>query len=58
MSYLLFYLPLCLVVLTVMEVCRESKPAMVARRVAKNFLLLSGLFLVGSAAVLLLQRFL
>ena len=58
LTYLLFYIPLCVVVLTVLEMCRESRPKQIAARVTKNFLLLTGLFVGGSLVVLLLQIFL
>ena len=58
LSYLIWYIPLCITALTVMEMCREDSPQAIARKVGRNFLMLSGLFLGGSALVLVLQRML
>ena len=55
LSYLAFYVPLCLVVLTVLEMCRDSRPSRVLKRVGRNFLMLTGLFIGGSALIFLLQ---
>lgn len=55
MNYLLFYFPLMLVTLTVLEVCRESEPKKVLKRVARNFSLISAFFFAGAVIVALLQ---
>lgn len=56
MSYLLFYFPLMLVALTVLEVCGESEPKKIARRVARNFFLITACFFAGSVVVGLIQN--
>ena len=55
LSYLLFYIPLCLIVLVVLEMCRDSRPRQILKRAARNFLMLTGLFIGGSGIVFLLQ---
>lgn len=55
LSYLLFYIPLCLIVLVVLEMCRDSRPRQILKRAGRNFLMLTGLFIGGSAIVFLLQ---
>jgi hypothetical protein len=52
---LLFYVPLCLVMLTVMEMCRDSRPGPILRRVGRNFLTLTGILVAGSAVFYVLR---
>ena len=56
MSYLLFYFPLMFTALTVLEVCRESEPKKILKRVAKNFTLMTAIFFAGGVVVALFQN--
>lgn len=58
MSYLWLYLPLCLVILVVLEACRTDDPLRILKRSAGNFGVLTGVLLAGSAIVYVINRFL
>lgn len=58
MSYLIWYPPLCFAVFVVLEMCKEDAPKAILKRAAKNFALLTGVFVLGSAIFFLLNRWL
>jgi len=58
MSYYLLYIPLCLVILIVLESCKYTKPKTILRRVAANFLVLTGVLVLGSAILFAVQKWL
>lgn len=58
MSYLLLYIPICLVILVVMEACRQDDPMRIAKRALINFAILTGVLVAGSAIVHVIQRWL
>jgi hypothetical protein len=51
MSYLLFYIPLCLAVLIVLEMCKEQPVRAIWKRTLKNFVLLTACLAAGSGVV-------
>lgn len=58
LSYLFLYIPICLVILVVLEACRTDEPSKVARRVLANFSVLTIVLVVGSALVYIINRYL
>lgn len=55
LSYLLFYFPLCFVVMLVLELCGEGTATQAARRALRNFVTLTGVFAVAGTVIFLLQ---
>jgi len=56
-SYLLLYLPICLVVMLVLEACRSDDYRRVARRALRNFGTLTLVLGLGGAAVWFINKF-
>ena len=57
-SYLFLYVPICLVILVVLEACRTDEPGRVVRRALANFSVLTIVLVVGSALVSIINRYL
>jgi len=57
-SYLLLYVPICLVVMVVLEACRTDDPRRILRRSLSNFGTLTVVLLAGGLLVWLANRFL
>lgn len=57
-SYLLLYVPICLVVMLVLEACRSDDPGRVARRALSNFGTLTLVLGLGGALVWMVNRYL
>lgn len=58
MSYLFLYIPIVLVILVVLETCRSDDPWKILKRSLSNFGILTGVLVVGSALIYLVNRFL
>ena len=58
MSYLLLYIPICLIILLVMETCRQDEPKKIAKRALLNFGILTAVLLVGSLIIYGIQNWL
>ena len=54
---LLLYIPVTLVALTVLEVCKSDDPRRIARKVLKNFTTLTLVLVMGSTAVFFLTKY-
>lgn len=57
-SYLFLYIPVCLVVMLVLEACRTDDYRRVFRRALHNFGTLSAVLVLGGALVWLVNRYL
>lgn len=57
-SYLLLYLPICLVVMLVLEACRSDDYRRVFKQAFRNFATLSGVLVFGSVLVWLVNKYL
>lgn len=57
-SYLFLYIPVCLVVMLVLEACRTDDYRRVFRRALQNFGTLSSVLVLGGALVWLVNRYL
>lgn len=57
-SYLLLYIPVCLVVMLVLEACRSDDYGRVVRRALRNFGTLSLVLSSGGLVAWLINRFL
>ena len=57
-SYLFLYVPIVLVILTVLETCRSDEPLKIFRRAFANFGVLTAVLVGGGAVVFLINRFL
>ena len=58
MSYFLLYIPICLVILVVLEACKHDEPRKIARRSLFNFSILTVVLLLGSAIIYGIQKWL
>ncbi len=54
---MLLYIPVTLVALLVLEVCKSDDPKRIARRVLKNFSALTVVLVAGSAAIFLFTKY-
>lgn len=57
-SYLFLYVPIVLVILTVLETCRSDDPRKILKRAFANFGVLTAVLIGGGAVVFLINRFL
>lgn len=57
-SYLLLYVPICLVVMLVLEACRSDDYPRVFKRALQNFATLSLVLVAGGALVWVVNKFL
>ena len=57
-SYLFLYVPIVLVILTVLETCRSDDPREILKRAFANFGVLTAVLVGGGAVVFLINRFL
>ena len=57
-SYLLLYIPICLVVMLVLEACRTDDYRRVVKRALQNFGTLSLVLVVAGALVWVVNKFL
>jgi hypothetical protein len=57
-SYLFLYIPIVLVILTVLETCRSDDPRKILRRAFANFGMLTAVLIGGGAVVFLINRYL
>lgn len=57
-SYLFLYVPIVLVILTVLESCRSDEPLKIAKRAFANFGMLTAVLVGGGAVVFLINRYL
>ncbi len=58
MSYLLFYVPITLVVMLVLEACKRDEPKDIAKRAFANLGILSAVLVVGGVLVFLVNKYL
>jgi len=58
LSYLFLYMPIVLVILTVLEACRSDEPRKIAKRALSNFAVLTAVLVGGGAVVFLINRYL
>lgn len=58
LSYLFLYIPIVLVILTVLETCRSDEPKKILRRALANFGMLTAVLVGGGAVVFLVNRYL
>lgn len=57
MSYLLFYIPLTLVVMLVLEACKRDSVKEILRRAILNFAMLTGVLFLGGILVFLINKY-
>jgi hypothetical protein len=57
-SYLFLYIPICLVIMLVLEACRSDDPRRILRRSVSNFGMLTLVLGVGGAVVWVVNRYL
>ena len=57
-SFLLLYIPICLVVMLVLEACRTDDVRRIARRSFQNFGMLTLVLLSGSVVVWVINKYL
>ena len=57
-SFLFLYIPIVLVILTVLETCRSDDPLKILKRAVTNFGVLTAVLVGGGAVVFLINRFL
>ena len=58
MSYLLFYVPITLVVMLVLEACKKDEPREIAKRAFTNLGILTSVLVVGGILVFLVNKYL
>ena len=58
LSYLFLYIPIVLVILTVLETCRSDDPLKILKRALANFGVLTAVLVGGGAVVFLINRYL
>jgi heme A synthase len=58
MSYLLFYIPITLVVMLVLEACKRDDPKEIAKRASLNFGVLTVVLMIGGVLVFLVNKYL
>ncbi len=58
MSYLLLYVPICLVILVVIEACRSDDPVRILKRSFSNFGVLTLALAAGSTVIYFINRYL
>jgi len=58
LSYLFLYIPIVLVILTVLEICRSDDPVKILKRALANFGVLTAVLVGGGAVVFLINRYL
>ena len=56
--YLVLYIPIVLVILTVLEICRSDDPRKILKRAFANFGVLTAVLVGGGAVVFLINRYL
>jgi hypothetical protein len=56
--YLLWYFPICIVALLVFQACKHDDPKVILRRAAKDFAVLTGVFVVGGLLLFLIHNLL
>jgi len=57
-TYLLLYIPVCFAALFVYETCRHEEVKFILVKAAKDFAVLTGVFLVIAAILYVINRFL
>ena len=55
-SYLFLYVPIVLVILTVLETCRSDDPRKIVKRAMANFGVLAAVLVLGGACVYVINR--
>ena len=55
-SYLFLYVPICIVIMLVLEACRSDDPRRILRRSFSNFGMLTLVLTVGGALVWVINR--
>ena len=58
MSYILLYVPICLVILSVLETIKEDQPSIIVKHVLKSFAILTGMLIAVSAVIFLVNKYL
>jgi len=58
MSYILLYVPICLVILSVLETIKEDQPSIIVKHVLKSFAILTGMLIAVSAIIFLVNKYL
>ncbi|MFN3486712.1 MAG: hypothetical protein ACK44W_14695 [Planctomycetota bacterium] len=57
-SYLFLYVPICWVILLVLETCRSDDARRILRRTVSNFLTLTGVLAAGGTLIYFVNRYL
>lgn len=57
-TYLLLYVPICFVVMLVLEACRSDDLGRVVKRALSNFASLTGVLAVGGVIVWVINKYL
>lgn len=57
-SYLVLFIPICLVIMLVLETCRSDDPGKILKRSLSNFGLLTLVLVLGSIVVFFINRYL
>ncbi len=57
MSYLIFYVPITLVVMIVLEACKRDDPRQIAKRSLANFGVLTGVLALMSIVVFFVNKY-
>lgn len=56
--YLLWYFPICILALLVFQACKHDDRRTIVRKAAKDFFVLTGVFVVGGLVLFLIHNFL
>ena len=56
-SYLLFYPPIVLVIMLVLEICKQDDPRKIVKKALQNFAILTGVLMAGSILVFFINKY-
>ena len=56
-SYLMFYPPIVLVIMLVLEICKHDDPVKIVKRALLNFAILTGVLAAGSVVVFFINKY-
>lgn len=58
MSYMLLYIPITFIALVIIEMTKRDDPKEILRRSLKDFVMMTGAFLIGAIIIFLINRYL
>ncbi len=58
LAYLLWYFPVCIISLLVFQACKHDDLRTIVRKAAKDFAVLTGVFLIGGLVLFLIHNYL